>query len=118
MNLLKNKDTLPSSRTTNSKVLPASPATLGSDEIEARLARIAQRVVALRLETASLLLLEAHKPFLTIAHTGSLFLAPIALPFFGAERVSLFQQLLADKGVIERLCQMIETYSLAQKQKN
>lgn len=75
---------------------------------EPQIDRLARGVVERRLGVPALFFLEAHLPFVTIFHTLALFLEPIAIPFFGAERIHGFRSLLSDRRKIERLLERIE----------
>ena len=78
------------------------------NEQDALLEKCAKRIVELRLETPALFFLEAHKPLTTLFHTGTLMLAPIASPLFGAERIHSLQTFLAERKNVERLIELIE----------
>lgn len=81
------------------------------DKAEQTLEALANKIVALGWQAPATFFLEAHKPLNTIFHTGTLMLAPIAAPLFGAERIQNLQVILADPENVERLIKLIEEYS-------
>ena len=78
-------------------------------ELDELLDRLAAKICQLRLEMPALLFLEMHLPLLTIAHTFSLFVEPVMLPFLGAERIHTLKLLLSDRKNIEELMRRIES---------
>ncbi len=74
---------------------------------------IAAKVVALRLESPVVFLLESHKPLSTLSHSLILLLKPLASPLFGVTRTQALLSLLAQRENLELLMQKIEIYSAA-----
>lgn len=84
---------------------------LADSGVEPALRRVAAKIVAARLEVPAIFFLELHRPFTNLFHTGTLLLQPIGTPLFGVERMHKLEQLFADPKNIERLIELIESYS-------
>ena len=86
-----------------------SPAKI--HDLEPELQRLASFIVSHRLQAPALLLLEAHLPLVSLAHTASLFIEPMASAFVGAERIQSLKHLLSDRKNVEELIRLIEQMS-------
>ncbi len=77
--------------------------------------KAASFVVSRGLETPISFFLELHKPLLSLMHTTSLILTPLATPIFGANKILALNSILEDKKKVEMLICEIEKQS---KEKN
>jgi hypothetical protein len=84
--------------------------------VQKALDSLARRIVALKLNMLAVLALELHKPFTTLVYNGCLFLQPLAVPIFGADRLHTLQLALGKRENIEKLINLIETYSNNQEE--
>ena len=89
------------------EVATESP-TFGVRDVDRKIDEIARKLVELRFDAAAIFFLEAHLPFSTIFHTAGLLFEPIALPFFGVERIRTFQSIFCDRKKIEQLMRRME----------
>ncbi len=69
---------------------------------------LARRVVARRLETPAIFMLEAHKPFSFLASQALLLAAPLAGVLFGFREMNRFAGLLEDRENVTRIVERIE----------
>lgn len=85
-------------------------------KLEDTIDQAAKKISSLGLEVPAALFLEMHLPLVSIFHSTALMLTPLATPFFGAEKITAWSELLADRSAIELLIKQIEFYA-AQKKK-
>lgn len=69
---------------------------------------MAEKVVARRLETMAVFLLESHRPLSFVASQSLLVSAPLLGAFFGFDRINEWAKLLADRENLDRLIDRIE----------
>jgi len=81
---------------------------LEPDEVSAIADSIARRIVARRLETPAVFLLETHKPLSFVASQAVLVAMPFLAPVVGAQRMADLSRLLADRANVELLIDRIE----------
>ncbi|MGC8864060.1 MAG: hypothetical protein ACP5R5_14985 [Armatimonadota bacterium] len=81
---------------------------LAEEERDALVDWIARRIVARRLETPAVFLLETHKPLSFVASQAVLVGMPFLAPLVGAQKTADFSRLLADRTSIELLIRRIE----------
>jgi hypothetical protein len=84
----------------------AEPALTAADE--ALLARVAARVVELRLEVPAVLALETARPLSVVAGQGLVFLQPIAEALFPLPDYERFARLVQRRDALESLTARIE----------
>jgi len=89
-------------------VSPAPPAQLSEARRQQLIEEMARIVVARRLETVAVFMLEAHRPVSFVASQGLLLTAPLLGAFFGFERVDELGRLLEDRANLDRLIERIE----------
>lgn len=77
-------------------------------EDEALLARVADRVVELRLETPAILTLESTRPLSVIAGQAMIFFEPLVQALFRIADYRRFAALVERREALERLTRLIE----------
>jgi hypothetical protein len=83
-------------------------ASVLADEDRALLARLAARIVEMRLETPAILTLETARPLSVVAGQAMLFLEPIAQMLFRFTDYRRIAALVERRDAIEALVQLIE----------
>lgn len=84
-----------------------------SQEDEALLGRLADRVVELRLETPAILTLETAKPMTFLASQTMVFFEPIVQALFRFSDYERFARLLERRDTMESLTRLIEARASA-----
>lgn len=69
---------------------------------------MARTVVEKRMETMTIFMLDAHRPFSFMASQALLLTAPVLGAFFGFNRINRWSRILEDRENLERLLQRIE----------
>lgn len=87
--------------------MASDPAGL-SEEDEAVLERVAQRVVDLRMEVPAILTIESSLPLSVIAGQAMHFFQPLVQALFRLPDYQRFAQLIERRDALERLMQLIE----------
>lgn len=72
---------------------------------------LAKSIVARRLETPAIFILEMFQPLSGLLHSSYEIMSPILMPIFGANRDIILKQLLSSPGEMEQLLVLIEEYS-------
>lgn len=81
---------------------------LSEDERNALVDRIARHIVARRLETPAVFLLETHKPLSFVASQAVLVAMPFLAPLVEVQKTAEFSRLLSDRANVELLISRIE----------
>ncbi len=74
----------------------------------------ARKIVALRMTSAALFFLEAHRPLSGVFYNLALFAEPFLLPVFGSHRIHIVQRLLENPKTLDLFIKRLESYSLAE----
>jgi hypothetical protein len=77
--------------------------------------QLASRIVNSGLEAPAIFFLELHKPLATFGGLVAAFVEPLAMPFFGAERVREFRELIEDRDRLEQFIRCIESKAAAKR---
>lgn len=78
-------------------------------------AKLAGAVVDRGLATPALLLLEMHRPLLSLAYNFAIFAEPLVIPLFGFEKVRAYREVLQSPEHLDALINQIETLRDARK---
>jgi len=81
---------------------------LNEEERDRLIESMARAVVAKRMETMAVFLIDAHRPFSFMASQALLVTAPVLGAFFGFRRVDSWSRILEDRANLERLMSRIE----------
>lgn len=81
---------------------------LTEEQINDAIEQLARKVVARRLETPAILLLELHRPVSFLAGQAAVVGAPFLAPILGIEAISRYGAVLNDRRHLDRLIQRIE----------
>ena len=87
--------------------MASEPRAIGEDDLRL-LERLADRIVALRLEVPALVTLESAKPVTLIASQAMVFFQPFVAALFPVASYERFARLMEHRDHVERLARLVE----------
>lgn len=87
--------------------MASEPGAIGEDDLRL-LERLADRIVALRLEVPALVTLESAKPVSLVASQAMVFFQPFVAAVFPVASYERFARLMERRDHVERLARLIE----------
>lgn len=92
----------------------SDPGALAADDLRL-LERLAERVVALRLEVPALVTLESAKPVTLLASQAMVFFQPFVAAVFPVASYERFARLMENREHVERLARLVEERAEARR---